>query len=112
MKNCCKCNVKLTPLTIAKGHADKCRACYAAYMRWLYKTKPDRHLARTNAYKRFKKGIIVKENCVLCGNSDSEMHHPDYSKPNDVVWLCRKCHVEMHELERKALFLHDNFTVL
>lgn len=33
--------------------------------------------------------------CQLCGSSDPEAHHPDYSRPLDVLWLCRMCH--LHE---------------
>lgn len=29
-----------------------------------------------------------------------EGHHPDYSKPFDVVWLCRKHHIQAHKLTR------------
>jgi hypothetical protein len=45
-----------------------------------------------------KKGWIVRPK--LCPRCDSkrmiEGHHPDYSKPLEVVWLCRECHDTEH----------------
>jgi hypothetical protein len=44
--------------------------------------------------------------CLVCGNESVHAHHPDYSKPLDVVWLCRVCHAAIHRkyqpLELKA----------
>jgi hypothetical protein len=34
------------------------------------------------------------------------MHHPDYDKPLDVLWLCKKHHLESHKLERVDIILH------
>lgn len=44
-----------------------------------------------------KVGKITKERCVECG-SKAEAHHPDYGKPYEVIWLCRKHHSEKHLL--------------
>jgi hypothetical protein len=28
------------------------------------------------------------------------MHHPDYDKPLEVVWVCRSCHLDIHAEEK------------
>jgi DNA-binding NtrC family response regulator len=34
--------------------------------------------------------------CVVCGDPESEGHHPDYNKPLQITALCRKHHSEIH----------------
>ena len=36
----------------------------------------------------------------MCGKENvmCEGHHTDYSKPYDVMWLCKECHENMHHL--------------
>ena len=51
--------------------------------------------ARSYLNVYIQRGIITKQPCRECG-SYAEAHHPDYSKPLDVIWLCRKHHMELH----------------
>ncbi len=40
--------------------------------------------------------------CETCGlPTKTHGHHADYTKPLEVEWLCRKCHVKVHNKRRK-----------
>lgn len=42
--------------------------------------------------------LIRPEVCSFCGKScEPQAHHPDYTKPTEVIWLCVKCHSELHK---------------
>ena len=41
------------------------------------------------------KGYGARQNC-WCGKI-GEAHHPDYSKPLDVIWLCSEHHAQVHK---------------
>jgi hypothetical protein len=57
---------------------------------------------RSYASTYLKRGKITREACKSCGEEKAEMHHPDYTKPLEVVWLCRRCHLRHHEEENLA----------
>ena len=39
--------------------------------------------------------------CSKCGTEGPvDGHHEDYSRPLDVIWLCRRCHSRQHHQER------------
>lgn len=64
---------------------------------------PNRDKARTALGNAVRDGVILKQACEVCGRSDSEGHHDDYSKPLDVKWLCPRHHADRHlELRRLA----------
>ena len=46
-------------------------------------------------------GKLIRPNeCSQCDAAcKPEAHHPDYSRPLDVIWLCRSCHCRLHRLE-------------
>ena len=81
----------------------RCLGCHAAYMRWWRSSHPmtaeqrikDNARSYANTYKR--RGKLVPRPCDICGEADNvEMHHPDYSEPLRVVWLCRPHHLRLH----------------
>ena len=41
-------------------------------------------------------GKIQRQPCVICGNTKSHAHHPDYSRRLFVAWLCPKHHGMVH----------------
>jgi hypothetical protein len=49
-----------------------------------------------------KGGYLTRGPCVACGSEFGEAHHPDYTSPLHVVWLCRKHHV-LHHTQQRAL---------
>lgn len=53
-------------------------------------------LAQGKTRRAVKYGRLIKLPCEVCGNVQSEAHHPDYSKPLDVRWLCTLHHKNEH----------------
>ncbi len=45
-------------------------------------------------------GKIIRKPCEICGNTKTEAHHEDYSKPLAISWLCTKHHIELHKQRR------------
>lgn len=52
------------------------------------------HSALRSAIKR---GLVVRQPCIVCGEVETDAHHEDYRQPLDVPWLCRKHHREAHK---------------
>jgi hypothetical protein len=60
--------------------------------------RPEQIQARESLSKAIKRGIIKRQPCEVCGNPRSHGHHPDYSRPLDVKWLCQPHHQQEHNL--------------
>lgn len=63
---------------------------------WL-KNNPERAKCRDKTRWAIYSGKLKKEPCAICGELDVDAHHPDYSQPLDVIWLCRPHHQEIHK---------------
>ena len=64
---------------------------------------PDRASARAAVSQATRKKTIIREPCVVCGASNSQAHHDDYSKPLEVMWLCPAHHAARHVHLRRQL---------
>lgn len=78
-----------------------CNRCHAEYMRnhrprhsALSEEARMRSNARAYLNVYIKRGKVRRERC-FCGEP-AEAHHEDYSKPLDVIWLCRAHHLARH----------------
>lgn len=47
-------------------------------------------------YVAIRGGKLVRQPCEVCGGLKSQAHHPDYSKPLQVIWLCATHHKDIH----------------
>jgi hypothetical protein len=72
------------------------RAAKARYQTQYRERNRIKRNARARVERAIRIGKLRREPCVSCGATPAEGHHPDYSKPLDVVWLCFRCHRE-HE---------------
>ena len=104
----------------AYNKTPKARAAKVAYR----KTRPPavvngtklwrkRHPEQARANAALQKAVRLKqivkpEICTKCGTKGlMEGHHDDYSKPLEVEWLCRACHLNQHG---KTQHIRDNIT--
>lgn len=65
------------------------------YQRTLRKKSPEKYKARNIVSSKIRAGTLKREKCVICGNIKSQAHHTDYLKPLEIIWLCRKHHMEI-----------------
>jgi hypothetical protein len=68
----------------------------AAQQKW-----PERLAAARAAGNAIRDGRLIPQPCWVCGEK-AEAHHPDYSRPLDVVWLCRIHHRQAHAITRRV----------
>lgn len=98
-----------------------CRPCHAENVRLnrspyglMTPEQRKKDNCRSYAGVYVRKGKLPRQPCEKCGNEKAEMHHEDYDKPLEVIWLCRTCHLDLHtqrnrkEAESKELGSQNN----
>lgn len=51
------------------------------------------HVAVQSALRR---GLLQRQPCSICGSVPADAHHSDYTRPLQVMWLCRFHHKAEH----------------
>lgn len=108
------------------GHMHRCSECNKRYCRERYAKKTEWYTSREAKVPRFvrrarqalssavRSGRLVRLPCTVCLSGKAEGHHDDYSKPLEVVWLCKEHHRQRHVylteagLDPKMLYLRDH----
>ena len=101
----------------AKERREKYKQEYILYGKQYYQANKDKVLATIRAYRKSNPEkalahLILNRNIsssndrpTVCSKCDAagmvDGHHSDYSKPLDVIWLCRSCHMRLHSEIRK-----------
>ena len=66
---------------------------------WLYHNRrgeKEKSRCRDELKRAKLSGRVSVKPCQVCGLLVSEAHHPNYSKPLEVIWLCPKHHKFLH----------------
>jgi ribosomal protein S27AE len=104
--------------TSLTGFSSRCRPCVSlmtaawAKRNRAKKNATDREWKRRNRHKDRARAVVRKalrekkiekaKRCACCGRDVRlEAHHPDYAKPDFVIWLCKPCHAGHHAWGRK-----------
>ena len=66
---------------------------------------PEKHRAHVVVLCAFRNGSLIRQPCSVCDNPFGHAHHEDYSKPLEIVWLCRQCHTKRHQELREKLLV-------
>lgn len=92
------------------GRSTVCKVCWILYphKKFDYSTEKERERrakspqkvrARRAVQQAVLRGKLIKKPCEVCGITNVQAHHKNYSKQLDVKWLCRK----HHELEHNPI---------
>ena len=85
------------------------KECFRKNARNKYNEDPEyrkKVLARAKARYALKTGKIIKPSvCEVdgCNSTDIVIHHYDYDRPLDVMWVCFKCHHKIHRIDNNEM---------
>jgi len=116
------------------GLATKCKECQSQYAsKWHWENRERCLKVKKDYYARNKRKILdrcgkylkkkmagntvlikahnsvrgmKRQPCEICGELKVEAHHPDYSKPKYIRWLCVKHHKLEHSTILKKILNH------
>jgi hypothetical protein len=78
------------------------RKATALYARRYRQNNRRKVYARKRVYMAVRSGKLKRSPCY-CGEVQVEGHHKDYSKPLEVIWLCKKHHSQADKLDKTTI---------
>lgn len=109
VRKCFKCKRTLslkkfkTNSCKSEGYGYICKRCHSEYYKKWYKENGRKRNPKTQKAglllrKAIEENKIQKpDKCEICDiDDDIRGHHYNYNKPYDVIWICRKCHKQIH----------------
>ena len=69
---------------------------------------PEKAKARQIVRAAIKDGTLQRKPCQRCGDWPVHAHHPDYSQPLKVWWLCPKCHARITKLTKEYIYVEKS----
>jgi len=92
-------NKEAVAYKVAKWKTENKDSYYESNKKWA-ENNPEKRRAHWKTEKAIKTGKILKPDaCSKCGwIGVLHAHHPDYSEPLAVMWLCPSCHGKEHRL--------------
>ena len=104
--------------TTRDGKEHDCKACHYEATKARRQANPEQERKRRDRYRKNNPEKVAAKNavqravlagelvkpphCERCDEPRVQGHHPDYSKPLEVIWLCQRCHAEEHARLREA----------
>jgi hypothetical protein len=91
------------------SRTEKGKACMRRSQDRYRRRYPEKKRASRTLWRAVKTGKIIKpERCSKCGDLDKKLgsgsrttihghHYNGYHNPLQVVWLCYRCHVQVHQ---------------
>ena len=107
---CKECRSKYQKKWTAKRRAlgirriRKCPKKDGYFMKYFRRPENVHKLKCKNTFQNAKNnGYIKPEPCAICFAEKTEAHHEDYTKPFHIIWLCLKCHKDIHRSKRAMI---------
>ncbi len=75
---------------------------YKETVRRRTKNYREKHPEKIKAHGKVRAALKINElskpvECEICKKKKIlEAHHEDYSRPLEVIWICRQCHIKLH----------------
>lgn len=78
------------------NNTDHGKATTSAIHKRYHQKHPELRKAHRAVRIAIKNGHLRRQPCSVCGQPNAQAHHPDYTKPLEVIWLCPCHHMEAH----------------